>query len=171
MKADQHSHTTAPSWWSRWFVGPVRRQLMQGVSPDCLGWSAAAGVTLGIFPIMGSTTILCAAAAWILRLNQPVTQLCKSAVYPLHLALILVFIRLGQRLFGVPLLTLSIPELMARFQQSPARFGRDFGMAALQGITAWLLVGPPLAVGIKWAITPLMRRAAVRLEYGKEVLP
>ncbi|RYD24904.1 MAG: DUF2062 domain-containing protein, partial [Verrucomicrobiaceae bacterium] len=142
MKAD-----TEP-WWRRWFVMPVIRQLAQGISPDRLGWSVAAGMTLGIFPIMGSTTLICIAAAWALGLNQPVTHLFKSAMYPLHLPLILVFIHLGQRLFGVPLLTLSIPELLGRFKDDPARFAGDFGMAALHGVTAWLLVAPLLALAI-----------------------
>ena len=162
--------TIPEPWWRRWIVTPVTRQLVQGISPERLAWSVAAGVTLGLFPIMGSTTILCALAAWILRLNQPVTHLFKSAVYPLHLALILVFIRLGQRLFGAPQLTLSIPELLERFKEDPARFARDFGTAALHGVTAWLQVAPLLALAIKFATTPLLRRLAIKLEKQKEAL-
>lgn len=170
MTAVEEMKPAAEPWWRRWFVAPVVRQLSQGISPDRLGWSIAAGVVLGIFPIMGSTTLVCALAAWVLGLNQPVTHLFKSAVYPLHLALILVFIRLGQRLAGAPLLTLSIPDLLGRFKAHPAGFARDFGMAALQGIGAWLLVAPLLTILIKWAATPILRRVAARLAPGKEAL-
>lgn len=40
------------SWWRRWFVQPITKQLTQGITPEKLGWTIASGVVLGIFPIM-----------------------------------------------------------------------------------------------------------------------
>lgn len=171
MNAVVSMKATDEPWWRRWIISPVTRQLSEGASPDRLAWSISAGMVLGIFPIMGSTTILCAAVGWTAGLNQPVLHVFKSAVYPLHLALILVFIRLGQRLFGSPPLMLSIPDLLSRFKADPAQFGRDFGMAAFQGVIAWLLVAPLLAILIKMAVTPLLRRVAANLKQRREVQP
>ena len=122
------------SWWRRWLVAPVVAQLTVGISPERIGWTIALGIVLGVFPIMGSTTLISLLVGWILHLNQPVLHVFKTLVYPLHLALILVFIRLGERLYGVPLIAFSIPQMIAKFKADPLLFAQDFGMAAWHGV-------------------------------------
>lgn len=160
-----------PSWWRRWLVAPVVKQLTLGTTPERIAWTIALGVVLGVFPIMGSTTLVCLLAGWLLRLNQPVLHVFKTLVYPLHLALILVFIRLGERLYGVPLISFSIPQLLARFKADPLQFARDFGMAAWHGVSAWLLIAPVAAILIKVAVLPVVRQLAESLQRRKEVIP
>ena len=155
------------SGWRRWLIAPIKAQLMQGMTVDRVSWTIALGVVLGVFPIMGSTTLVCLLAGWALNLNQPLLLVFKTAVYPLHLALILVFIRLGERLYGAPLIAFSIPQLLARFKDDPLQFARDFGMAAWHGVSAWLLIAPLAALLIKMAVIPLVSRLAAK---HKEVL-
>jgi uncharacterized protein (DUF2062 family) len=155
--------------WRRWFVTPVVKQLTNGITPEKIAWSISLGIVLGVFPIMGTTTLLCIAVGWVFKLNQPVLHIFNYAMYPLHLALILIFIRLGQQLFGVPLLSFSISELVDQFNASPLQFARDFGMAAVHGICAWLLVAPVAMVLIKLACMPVIRRLAKSISSRKEV--
>jgi uncharacterized protein (DUF2062 family) len=155
--------------WRRWFVTPVVKQLTNGITPEKIAWSISLGIVLGVFPIMGTTTLLCIAVGWVFKLNQPVLHIFNYAMYPLHLALILIFIRLGQQLFGVPLLSFSISELVDQFNASPVQFARDFGMAAVHGICAWLLVAPVAMVLIKLACMPVIRRLAKSISSRKEV--
>ncbi len=159
------------SWWRRWLVAPVVKQLTLGTTPEKIAWTISLGVVLGVFPIMGSTTLVCLLVGWLLRLNQPVLHVFKTLVYPLHLALILVFIRLGERLYGVPLISFSIPQLLARFKTDPLQFARDFGMAAWHGVSAWLLIAPFAAILIKVAVLPVLRQLAASLQRRKEVTP
>jgi hypothetical protein len=151
------------SRWKRWLIDPLKNQLTRGIAPDRLGWTIAAAVTLGIFPIMGTTSLVCFLFGAAFKLNQPVLHAFKTLVYPLHLALILVFIRAGQWLHGDPLLALSIPQMLVRFQADPMQFARDFGLAAWRGVTAWFIIAPFLAVAVKFSVTPLLRRMAARL--------
>lgn len=153
--------------WKRWILEPLKNQIMRGIAPDQLGWTIAAAVTLGVFPIMGTTSLLCFLFGAAFKLNQPVLHVFKTLVYPLHLALILVFIRAGQWLHGDPLISLSIPQMVARFQDNPAQFARDFSLAAWRGITAWLLAAPMLACLVKLAITPFLRRMAARIQSNR----
>lgn len=150
------------SWWRRRLLAPVVSQLTQGTSPGRLSWTIAVGMVLGVFPVMGTTTLVCLLAGWMFDLNQPVLQVAKVVVYPLHLALILVFIHFGEWMLGVPPLALSIPEMLARFKADPLQFGRDFGMAAVHGVVAWMLVAPVATVVIKVLVTPLLKRLGKR---------
>lgn len=166
MSATTHLPDTpvARSRLRRWIIDPLKNQLTRGITPDKLGWTIAAAVTLGIFPIMGTTSMICFAFGALLKLNQPVLHVFKSLVYPLHLALILVFIRAGQWLHGDPMLALSIPQMLVQFKDDPMQFTRDFGLAAWRGITAWAIVAPFLAIAIKFSVTPLLARMAARLK-------
>lgn len=158
------------SWWRRWLVAPVMAQLGRGISVDRISWTIALGLVLGVFPVMGTTSLICLLVGWMFQLNQAILQVFKSLVYPLHLALILVFIRLGERLYGVPLISFSIPELMGKFKADPLRFVQDFGLAAWHGVSAWLVIAPIAVILIKMAATPILRRLVKSLETEKRVV-
>ncbi len=157
------------SWWRRWLVAPVVAQLTEGASPTRIAWTIALGMVIGVFPVMGTTTLVCLLAGWIFKLNQPVLHVFRALVYPLHLALILVFIRLGERLYGVPLISFSIPQLVVKFKEDPLRFLSEFGMAAWHGVSAWLLIAPVCVFLIKVAIMPVLRQLAESLKKRKVV--
>ncbi|MFK7849898.1 MAG: DUF2062 domain-containing protein [Akkermansiaceae bacterium] len=146
-----------PSRFHRWIKQPIINQLKQGITPEKLSWTIALGVVLGIFPIMGTTSLVTFIAGWLLKLNQPVLHLFNSIVYPLHLALILVFIRLGQAINGVERIKFSIPEMLNHFREDPTQFARDFGMAALYGIQAWALVSIILVPILYYVSIPLLK--------------
>jgi uncharacterized protein (DUF2062 family) len=93
----------------------ILAQLHQGVTPERVALTLVLGAALAVFPILGATTLLCAGAALCLRLNQPAIQLVNYFCYPLQLALLVPFYRLGERL-GAPHLSLSIPQLVERFR-------------------------------------------------------
>lgn len=145
-------------FWRRWIVEPLQAQLVQGISPESLGWTTGAGVTLGIFPLFGVRGWICLFIGWLFRLNQPVLHLFKSLCYPLHLALLLPFVQGGQRLFGKPPLAISLTMFEESFDRGGWEFLREFGAIMLRAGVAWLLVAPVLLVMVRLVVTPLLRR-------------
>lgn len=111
---------------------------------------------------MGSTSLVCFIIGHLFRLNQPILHLFKTFTYPFHLALILVFIRIGQKLNGVPPIKFSIPQLLTRFQADPMQFVRDFGQAALHGIEAWAIAAIILVPLLRLISLPLLRKLLTR---------
>src|ERR1700693_6100509 len=85
--------------------------LQQGITPEKLALSVALGITLGIFPVLGSTTLLCAIAGLFLGLNQPTLQSVNYIAYPLQLGLLIPFFRFGERLFHAPGLAITREEV------------------------------------------------------------
>ena len=146
------------SFWQRRIVAPVVAQLKQGITPEKIALSITLGAVLSIFPIFGATTLLCALAAWRLRLNQPLIQLVNYLMTPVHLLLLLPFYRAGETLFGQPHVPIfSVIELLQRFEAGPLQFMIDYGMVGLYGITVWALVAGPLV-----ALLYLILRAPLR---------
>jgi uncharacterized protein (DUF2062 family) len=151
------------SWWRRRIVAPVLAQLKQGATPEKLALTVALGFALGVFPILGSATLLCGLAAWALRLNQPVIQIVNYLAYPAQLALLIPTYRAGSDLFGIPHIPLSITFILERFRADAGQFFADFGMIAVRGIVVWVLIAP-LAVAVVYiALRPVFRRAAMRI--------
>ena len=153
----------AESPWQRRVVAPIVAQLKQGITPHKIALTLALGGVLGLFPILGACTVLCAIAGVWLRLNQALIQLVNYLVYPLQIALLIPFYRAGERLFGAePVPIADVPELVARFDADAWRFLIDYGLVGLYGITVWCLIAPPLIALSYWLLKPMLVALARR---------
>ena len=137
---------------------PILNLLKQGISPEKLSLSMALGAVIGIFPILGSTTLICTAIALILRLNLPAIQLSNYLVYPLQIVLIIPFISLGAFIFQVDAPPLSVQELTALFQQDFWGTIASFFDSIMRAIVAWFLICAPLSPVLYFGLVPIFRK-------------
>lgn len=144
-------------------LAPIAAQLRQGTTPEKIALTIALGVVIGIFPILGATTVLCGIAAVRLRLNQPIIQSVNYLAYPVQLITLLPFYRAGETLFGLPHLQLSIPMLVQRFRDDTGKFFSDFGMIAVAGIVVWCVVAPLFASALYFGLRSPIRGLATRM--------
>ena len=145
---------------------PLLALLRAGLSPEGLAWSVALGLALGVSPLFGTSTALCAGASLAFRLNQPAMQLANYLAYPLQIALLLPFIRLGERLFGAPHLPLDLPVLLQAIRTDAWAAAGLFWTSLWHAGIAWLLVAPVPAAMLAWGLTRFFRLASrsMRLE-------
>jgi uncharacterized protein (DUF2062 family) len=138
---------------------PILELLRQGVTPEKMALSIALGVALGVFPVLGATTALCALVAFIWRLNLPAIQIVNYFVYPLQIALLIPFFRLGEILFASPHLPLSVSQIHAMVHASFWGATRVLWTTIWHAAVVWCLSAPAV-VGLAYVIlTPLLRRA------------
>lgn len=124
--------------------------LNSGLTPHKLALTVALGVSLGILPVLWGTTLLCAGAACVLGLNQGCIQIVNYLSYPLQLALLAPFYRLGGRLF---------PQAAAPGGGTgTAHYLGQLGGATIRAMTAWLIVAPGLALLLYVVLLPLFKR-------------
>ncbi|MFN0076774.1 MAG: DUF2062 domain-containing protein [Prosthecobacter sp.] len=155
------------SLWRRWVVNPVIAQLTQGIAPGKIAQAIAFGVTIGVFPLLGTPTLLSLAIGIPMKLNQPVLQVFRELSYPLQLATVLLFMRGGESLFGAEHVPLSIPMLMERFFANPGQFLADFGMIGLYAVVVWLLIAPLLLGTIYFISRPIIEHLSQRLNRSR----
>lgn len=152
------------SWWRRRVLAPIVAQLKQGTTPKLIAITVAAGAVIGLFPILGTTTLLCGVVAAAFRLNQPVIQTVNYLLSPAQLALLFPFYRAGEKLFQQPPVPISsITALNERFWAGPLQFLIDYGLVALYGITVWALVAPLLFGVLYLSLRGPIRGLAQRL--------
>jgi uncharacterized protein (DUF2062 family) len=144
-------------YWT-WLVALLR----QGSTPEKLALCVALGVTLGIFPILGSTTLLCFVAGWIGRLNQPLIHTINHTIFPLQVVLLIPFYRLGEWLFNAPHLPITINGVRVLIQSGIANAVHVLWETTLRAIAAWCLLAPVLAVVVYFVMVWILRKYAAR---------
>jgi uncharacterized protein (DUF2062 family) len=145
-------------FFRRQIVRPILELLRQGVTPEKMALSLALGVALGVFPVLGTTTALCALVAFIWRLNLPAIQIVNYFVYPLQIALLIPFFRVGEKLFGAPHLPLSLTQIPAMVHASFWGATRFLWTTIWHAAAAWCLIAPAFVVFAYVSIVPLLRR-------------
>jgi uncharacterized protein (DUF2062 family) len=151
------------NFFRRKMVRPVVDLLQQGVTPEKLALSLALGVALGIFPVIGSTTALCAMAGFALRLNQPAIQIVNYFLYPAQVALLLPFFRLGEKLFRAPHQDISVPQIYALLHASVWNAIKLLCTTTWHAMVVWCLVAPELAALVYIILLPVLRIALRRM--------
>ncbi len=150
------SQNAAQHFLRKKLVDPIKQQLTQGVSPRALALSCALGFSIGIFPIIGSTTLLCFIAGVLFKLNQPAIQAVNYLAYPVQIALVPVFVRVGERIFNAQPVPLYPTQLVEEFSRGPGPFLAKYGEAGLHGIAAWGLTAPVLIAAVFFPLVFLL---------------
>jgi uncharacterized protein (DUF2062 family) len=138
----------------RRLADPLRSLLSQGVTPHELALSLALAIAIGLIPILGVSTALCALVAVSLRLNLAAMQLVNYLLTPLQLLLIIPQLRLGETLVGAPPFPVTLESGLALIASGPGHALRTLSTAMLHATLAWLLVAPPLV----FALHRILRR-------------
>src|SRR5262249_31759898 len=141
---------------------PVLDLLRQGVTPEKIALSVALGAALGVFPVLGLTTALCAIAALVLRLNLPVIQTVNYLVYPLQIALLIPFFRVGEWLFRAQHVPLSVTQIYAMIHANMWEAIRVLWTTAWHAIVVWCLLAPVFVAAVCAILAPVLRRALRR---------
>lgn len=139
---------------------PILALLTQGITPEKIALSLAFGIVLGIFPVLGSTTVLCAAAALIFQLNLPAIQLVNYLIYPVQLFLLVPFIRMGEKLFHAPPMQLSLTQILALVRADVRKAIGTLWRTEVHAMSAWLLIGLPAILLIYFLLSRVLREVA-----------
>lgn len=148
-----------PSFWRRKILQPILSQLTQGVTPDKIALTFAVGTAASMFPFLGFTSALNLVVGLWLRMNQPILQTLNQLLGPLHLVMIVIYIRVGEIIWQAEKIPFSVPVLIDSFrEQSLAEFLQRFGWAGVHAATAWALSLPLIIAPLYYGLRPVLRR-------------
>jgi uncharacterized protein (DUF2062 family) len=159
-------------FWRRRILDPVLALLRQGVTPEKIAMGMALGMTLGVAPMIGSTTILCVVAAFVLRLNPAAIQIVNYLMSPFQLALLIPFIRAGERLFGAAQSELTLNRIRELVQANMWHAIVTLWTATVHAMAVWFCLGALLVFPLYWLLLgPLRRLARIRVTNSYGVAP
>jgi len=129
-------------WFKRKVKDPLLAELKQGITAKDLALASAVSLAIAVNPFIGTTTLLCLLAGKIFRLNHVVMQTINYFSYPLQIALIIPWIRLGEKLTGSEAQVIEFTQMKAEFSQSFANFVTKFFQMGTHAFLGWIVVVP-----------------------------
>ncbi len=120
----------------------VASMLKEGMSVRKITLCIAMGITLGVFPMLGMTTILCTLAAFAFRLNLPAIQLVNYMVYPAQLALLAPFYSAGSWLFTKQSTRIPAENIITMIQNDFWGSMTSLWNLTLYAIFTWMVICP-----------------------------
>ncbi len=146
----------ARNFWQRRISDPIVAQLTQGLTPKKIALTIALGSAISLFPILGTTTLICVFLGVYLKLNQPILQAVNLACTPIHLPFIFLALKGGERLFGIEPSALDLDVMRQLLVAAPWRFLQDYSVAGFHAIGFWALVIPLWFVAVYFVSYPFL---------------
>jgi uncharacterized protein (DUF2062 family) len=159
------------SFWRRRLVEPIGRQLTQGVSPEKIALTLAAGSAAALFPILGTTTVFCLILAIALKLNQPIVQGINVLCNFIWLPVVVGCIRLGEVIAGASPSRPDLTAMWAMFRQHPGEFFHRFGATMAHAVFGWAAAAPIWIAAVYFLTLPALRTMARRIEARRAPKP
>jgi uncharacterized protein (DUF2062 family) len=148
-------------FWQRRVRDPLIALFTQGITPDRVALTLGVGGVCSLFPFFGFTTLLNLGVGLRLRLNQPLLQTLNQVLGPLHLVMIVVYVRLGEWLWRAHDDRFTLAEMLRVFQEATIpEFLHRFGWTGIHAFTAWALTSPLLFAAVYYLTRPALRRLA-----------
>ena len=136
------------SWMKRRVFLPIRKALKNGISQKRLAVSLALGITVGLMPFYGVTTLLVGALAYALRLDFVIMQVVHYIVHPIQLALIIPFFKAGNFFIGQENIEFTVREYISLFKSDFWLALNELWKLNLLAIIIWGFLAIPLFYGL-----------------------
>ena len=141
----------------RRLFAPLLALLRQGVTPGKLALSLALGTTIGLIPVLGVSTALCALAALAFGLNMPAIQLVNYLLMPLQLLLIIPLLRLGEFITDSPRYPVTLESGTALLSHGVVEAVRVLWTAIVHATIGWIVLAPFFAFALYRILKPVFR--------------
>ena len=128
--------------------------LQQGTSPKALAISTTIGLLLGVFPMLGVTTLLMTAISLRFRLNLPLMLAVSYLIYPFQILLFIPFIRFGEWMSGATPIGLTLESLERAFRENFFAALQELGMANLLAMAGWTALALPAGLMMYGMLVP-----------------
>lgn len=138
--------------------------LRQETSPKTLALSIAIGMGLGVVPLLGMATALCNIAAIFFRLNLRAVQVANFVVLPLQIALVVPFVRLGEKMLRASSFPLYSSQLLAVLHHNLFRTLRALASAGEHALVAWMVAAPVAIALIYFSLQSYLISVANKLQ-------
>lgn len=142
--------------------------LIEGITPEKLAMAMALGATLGIVPMLGITTFICAILAYYLKLNMPAIQLVNYFMYPVQIILYIPFMKTGASLAGHPF-HYSFQQIFDMLSNDMMGTISKFFIINMYALLLWAIISPILYFTVFFILRSIFRK--IRREKVTAILP
>jgi uncharacterized protein (DUF2062 family) len=152
-------------WIRRRLIFPFIKAIRAGISVERLAVSLALGITVGLIPLYGFTTLIVALIALSLRLNFVAMQAAHYIVHPLQIALLIPFLKLGDAIMKSADISFSVKQYIHLFRTDFWGAMHELWLVNLSALFIWLIIAIPLFFLLYYSLRYFFVRFKLRLKY------
>lgn len=154
-------------WAERKFLSPIKKAIKAGISIEKLSVSLALGITIGLIPIYGITTIVVSLIALSLRLNFVAMQIAHYIVHPIQIALFIPFLKLGSTMLKSGSISFSVHQYIHLFKTDFWGTLKELWLVNLSAVGIWLIISVPLFLGLYYLLVYTIKKYKPILSYAR----
>ena len=117
----------------------------QGLSPRQLALTIIISILIGVMPVLIVNTWIIGVFSVVFRLNLPLALFINYGIWPLHVLLIIPFIKVGTWVTGASMTSITLSYFQDAFAESILLGFQDIGLQVAYGILGWALISIPIA--------------------------
>jgi uncharacterized protein (DUF2062 family) len=125
--------------------------LRQGLTPRRIALGLTLAMIVAVLPVLVLPMMICALIALCLGLNQPLMQMINYVAGPIQFVLFIPFLRLGEKLLGLPPTALNPAALRAILQQDVATIMHELSCTIGVAALGWAVCAPAAGIALYWA--------------------
>jgi uncharacterized protein (DUF2062 family) len=152
-------------WAERKFLSPIKAAIKAGISIERLSVSLALGITVGLIPLYGTTTLIVTLIAFSLRLNFVAMQVAHYIVHPLQIALLVPFFKLGGSIIKSGGISITVHQYIQLFKTDFWGALKELWLVNLSAVGVWLILSIPLFVGLYYLLVFTIKKYKPILNY------
>jgi len=148
------------TFWKYRVLKPLTKIIDQEHNHKIIALTLAIGLTLGLFPIIGLTTILCTFAALLFRLNMVAIHIGNLVIYPMWFICMLPYYKLGAKLYGIPDSIITSSMVSEIMESTFSEMFHRLGWLSVGAVTVWAISAPFLILFFRILLYPFVAALA-----------
>jgi uncharacterized protein (DUF2062 family) len=152
-------------WAKRRFVFPLVKAIKAGISIERLAVSLALGITVGLIPLYGFTTLIVSGIALSLRLDFVSMQVAHYLVHPIQIALLIPFLRLGDAILKSSDISFTVSQYIHLLRTDFWGAMHELWLVNLSAVLIWMIIAIPLFIILYYLLRYLFTKYFLRLNY------
>ncbi len=125
---------------------PFRLVPKEGLPPGKLAFSVMLGIICGIFPVIGTTTLLSLLLTMLFRKNLLIVQSVQWLMAPIQILIIIPFIHFGAYLLNHQAMPVNLAQIQLAFRPGILPGIKTIGIFHLYGILTWFILVIPVGI-------------------------
>jgi len=122
---------------------PFRLTPGAGLTPEKLAFSVTIGIVAGLFPVIGTTTLLSLLLTLLFRQNIVIVQSVQWLLALLQIILIVPFMQIGAFLLNEQSIHINLNQINQAFQPGVLSGIKTIGIFQLYAILSWMILAIP----------------------------
>jgi uncharacterized protein (DUF2062 family) len=133
------------------------------MSVEKLSLTLSLGISFGIMPLIGASSLILMVLAVIFRLNIPAIQLVNYMAEVVRLVLFVPFLKLGQIIFYPNETGVQLDNILQNYNTNFFATFKSIWHINLGGIYVWAFIAIPLGIGIYYISQPFLKRHKLKM--------